>query len=128
MLDRINFFYRLCVKIKEHAMRTHCDLEQIVEKFQVKSIASFDCTEVGFRHLIHLNVLQIVFLDHANQTKSHHFVFFVEGIFIKVIVLKVPRWDVVLAVLLKLDNPHNFLLDVPVTEMITNDAELSILY
>ena len=127
MLDRINFFYRLCVQIKEHAVRTHCDLEQIVEKFEVKSVSSFDCTEVGFGHLIHLNVLQIVLLDHSNQAKSHRFVLFVKRVFIKVVVFKVPSWDVVLTVLFQFDNPHNFLLDVPVTEMISNDAELCIL-
>ena len=55
-------------------------------------------------------------------------VLFVKRACIEVVGFIVPSWDVVLAILLELDHPYNFLLMVSVAEMIADDTELCILY
>ena len=74
VLHLVDIFNRIdllnCVQIKNHAMGTDRDLEQIVEEIESFTSSSFDSCEVGFGHFSHLDVLYIVSFEHVADIKT----------------------------------------------------------
>ena len=51
-------------------MGSHCDLEQIVEKFEAPAGTRFDSSEVSFWHFCHLDVLDVVSFEHIANVEA----------------------------------------------------------
>ena len=68
ILERLNLLHS--IEVEDHSVIPLCDLKQIIVEVQLEALATLESGEVCLRHFCHLNVLDILLIDHLFDFQS----------------------------------------------------------
>ena len=117
-------------------MRSNCHLKYVIVELHIMLLTTLDCCEVAFWYLGHLNVVNVSKLTSQNMDTQHfafygtnHWIINTKAVVMRsqfLIITEIIDWDRFFKICLYLSDPDEFLISMPVADIVSNITVLSI--